>query len=168
VARFPEAETMKRQNLLLWVVPLTALTVFGNQLYRVAVFNLSPWKGGGMGMFSSIASPRNRFIKAYFLVGGVRYPVTLPDSKEGFSFQTEPTERNSEKLKATLSRSPWTFSATGESTQRPILQSISSAALERSGRAVVHPEGIYLELWQFSYEPNTRTVRTFKIWDDAR
>ena len=160
--------SVHRRNLLLLVVPLIALTVFGRQLYHVAMFNLSPWRGGGMGMFSTIAGPQNRFVKAYFLVRGMRYPVAVPDLKEGLSFITEPTETNSEKLKATMSRSLWTLAAIDKSTQRPIIQSISPGALERSGRVALKPEVIHLELWQFSYEPGTRTVRTLKIWDDAR
>jgi predicted DCC family thiol-disulfide oxidoreductase YuxK len=157
-----------RQNLLLLVVPLIALTVFGRQLYHVAMFNLSPWRGGGMGMFSTIAGPQNRFIKAYFLVRGVRYPVAVPDLKEGLSFITEPTEANGERLKATMSQSLWTLAAIDESTQKPIIQSISPGALERSGRVALRPDVIHLELWQFSYEPSTRTVRTLKIWDDSQ
>jgi predicted DCC family thiol-disulfide oxidoreductase YuxK len=157
-----------RQNLLLLVVPLIALTVFGRQLYHVAMFNLSPWRGGGMGMFSTIAGPQNRFIKAYFLVRGVRYPVAVPDLREGLSFITEPTETNGEKLKATMSQSLWTLAAVNESTQKPIIQSISPGALERSGRVALRPVVIHLELWQFSYEPSTRTVRTLKIWDDSQ
>jgi hypothetical protein len=149
-------------------VPLIALTIFSHQLYHVTKFNLSPWKGGGMGMFSSIAAPQNRFIKAYLIFGGVRHPVAVPGSKEGFSFLVEPTERNSEKLKEMLSRSVWSFTALDETPRKPILQSVSPVALERGGRTVIHPERVNLELWQLSYDPGTRTVRTLKIWDDTQ
>ena len=148
---------LRRQNLLLCVVPLVALTIYGHQLFRVSEFSLSRWKGGGMGMFSSISSPRNRIIKAYFLVNGVRRPIAISGSREVVAFKAEPTESNSKKLKGALS-----------GMQRPILQSISPAKLERNGRAAIHPEGIHLELWQFSYERGTATVRTVKIWDDAQ
>jgi hypothetical protein len=158
---------MRRQNLLLCVVPLVALTIYGHQLYRVSVFNLSRWKGGGMGMFSSMSERDNRIIKAYFLVNGVHRPIAISESREVVAFQTDPTERNSKKLKAALSGMFWTTAIDGF-TQRPILKSISAAELVRSGRAAIHPEGIHLELWQFSYEPGTATVRTVKIWDDAQ
>jgi hypothetical protein len=162
---FQKDEIMRRQDLLLCVVPLIALIIYGYQLYRVAVFNLSPWKGGGMGMFSSIAAPANRFIKAYSVVGGVRHPIEIPDLKEETAFRTEPTDRNSKKLKAVLSAIPW-ISGFQDSMQSPILRTISAGALKGSGRAAIHLEGIQLELWQFAYEPDTATVRTRKIWDD--
>jgi hypothetical protein len=159
---------MSRQNILLCVVPVIALTVFIHQLYHVAVFNLSPWKGGGMGMFSSIAAPGNRVIKAYFLVHAVRLPIAIPDSKEATAFRTEPTERNREKLKARVSGMLWTITSVDVSTQTPILRSIPPEAREKSGHAVIHPERIDLELWQFSYERGTGTVQLVKIWDDAQ
>jgi hypothetical protein len=159
---------MSRQNILLCVVPVIALTVFIHQLYHVAEFNLSPWKGGGMGMFSSIAQSKNRVTKAYVLVHAVRLPIAIPDSKEARAFRTEPTERNSEKLKARVSGMHWTINTGDVSTQRPIVQSISPDAREIRGHADIHPERIDLELWQFSYERATRTVRLVKIWDDAQ
>lgn len=159
---------MSRQNILLCVVPVIALTVFVHQLYHVAVFNLSRWKGGGMGMFSTIDAPENRVIKAYFQVHAVRLPIAIPDLKEATAFRTEPTERNGEKLKARVSAMLWAITSVDASTQRPILQSISPEAREKSGYAVIHPERFDLELWQFSYEPATATVQLIKIWDDAQ
>ena len=159
---------MSRENILLCIVPVIALTVFVHQLYHVAAFNLSRWKGGGMGMFSTIAAPGSRVIKAYFQVHGVRLPIAIPDSREATAFRTEPTERNSEKLKARLSEMLWAITSVDASTQRPILQSISPEARDKSGHAIIHPERIDLELWQFSYERPTGTVQLIKIRDDAR
>jgi hypothetical protein len=159
---------MSRKNILLGVVPVIALTVFVHQLYHVAVFNLSRWKGGGMGMFSTIAAPGNRVIKAYFQVDAVRLPIAIPDSKEATAFRTEPTESNSAKLKARLSEMLWAITSVDASTQRPILQSISPEAREKGGHAIIHPDRIDLELWQFSYQRATRTVQLVKIRDDAR
>jgi hypothetical protein len=34
-------------------VPVIALSVFANQLYRQAAYDLSAWKGGGTGMIGS-------------------------------------------------------------------------------------------------------------------
>jgi hypothetical protein len=39
-------------------VPVIALSVFANQLYRQAAHDLSAWKGGGMGMFASADAPK--------------------------------------------------------------------------------------------------------------
>jgi hypothetical protein len=35
-------------------VPVIALTVFANQLYRQSAYDLSAWKGGGMGRFALV------------------------------------------------------------------------------------------------------------------
>lgn len=45
------------------LVPVIALTVFANQLYRQAAYDLSAWKGGGMGMFASADAPAYRFAR---------------------------------------------------------------------------------------------------------
>ena len=95
---------MKRRALryyvLLGLMPLFALGVFGNQLYRVFEYNLSPWKGGGMGMFSSIVTPGSRFLKIYVSVEGDRYPVWLRGQfgRETTALRIEPTPEKKTRL----------------------------------------------------------------------
>jgi hypothetical protein len=45
------------------LVPVIALSVFANQLYRQSAYDLSAWKGGGMGMFASADAPAYRFAR---------------------------------------------------------------------------------------------------------
>lgn len=46
-----------------YVVPGVLLTVGLIQPVLVASFHLSPWKGGGFGMFSTVDQPRLRFVR---------------------------------------------------------------------------------------------------------
>lgn len=54
---------MKRY--LVFVVPFIACVIAINQLYLANFDTLTPWKGGGFGMFSSIRGIGNRRIVAY-------------------------------------------------------------------------------------------------------
>lgn len=51
------------KNRLHLVVPAILVTVFCIQFYLVQNHNLTQWKGGGFGMFSTIDSPSERTLK---------------------------------------------------------------------------------------------------------
>ena len=56
---------------------LTALAL--SQIYLVRTASLSPWAGGGFGMFSTPDAPRSRVVRAYVLTPGVRREIPVPD-----------------------------------------------------------------------------------------
>ena len=79
------------------LVPAVALTVFANQLYRQAAYDLSAWKGGGMGMFASADAPAYRFARVIAQSDG--QPVYLDCFPSGLedlrtSATHEPSQRN--------------------------------------------------------------------------
>lgn len=49
--------------LQFWLVPALLIVVALRQIFLVSTVKLSPWKGGGFGMFSSIDRPSNRVIE---------------------------------------------------------------------------------------------------------
>lgn len=57
---------------------LLLIVIAGLQLFLVAHFNLSPWKGGGFGMFASIDSPGMRVVYAEGIDSvGTKYFIDL-------------------------------------------------------------------------------------------
>ncbi|MBP0001466.1 MAG: hypothetical protein J7641_21165 [Cyanobacteria bacterium SID2] len=52
------------QRLEYWLTPLLLVTIAIVQIYLASTANLSPWKGGGFGMFSTIDAPSMRVLLA--------------------------------------------------------------------------------------------------------
>jgi len=48
-----------------WLVPGLAVAIAAVQLYLTQTADLSPWKGGGFGMFAAIDAPSLRFVSAW-------------------------------------------------------------------------------------------------------
>lgn len=65
-----------------WFIPVIALAIAGRQVYLASNYDLSIWKGGGMGMFAGMDSAFNRYARVFIInPGGERLPVTqLPPS----------------------------------------------------------------------------------------
>lgn len=91
------------------LVPVIALSVFAHQLYRQAAYDLSAWKGGGMGMFASADAPHFRFARAIARTGGqtVHLDCFAPDLDDLLTSAThEPSKQNlSELARAVLAKS---------------------------------------------------------------
>ncbi|HSD47425.1 MAG TPA: hypothetical protein VLB87_12435 [Pyrinomonadaceae bacterium] len=72
--------------------------------------SLSPWKGGGFGMFSTVDSPDARFLRIYLLNGNEETAVLLPDHLKtlGRELQTIPSEALASELARRLAHGTWT------------------------------------------------------------
>lgn len=64
-----------------WLIPAILTTVALQQIRLATTQNLSPWKGGGFGMFSSIDNRKNRYIKLYGIKKGKKDPLMAPYTK---------------------------------------------------------------------------------------
>ncbi len=91
-------------------VPVIALSVFANQLYRQAAHDLSAWKGGGMGMFASADAPAYRFARVIAETGGqsVYLDCFAPDLDDLLTSAThEPSNRNLTNLAQAVLAKTW-------------------------------------------------------------
>lgn len=61
-----------------WLPAALLTLVATNQLRLAATEGLSPWSGGGFGMFSSTDSPGQRHLHAFVQNAGIRREVALP------------------------------------------------------------------------------------------
>ena len=70
----------RRYNVVLRMLPCTLLIlVAGHQLCLVYTQQLTPWLGGGFGMFSTIDDGVNRYLRVTLLGPHGQEPVQVPD-----------------------------------------------------------------------------------------
>jgi hypothetical protein len=61
------------------LLPILILVVVAGNQHRLAhTRDLSPWSGGGFGMFASVDSPNGRHLHAYVQNTGVRKEIVFP------------------------------------------------------------------------------------------
>lgn len=86
---------------LLIVVALT-------QVYLAFSCGLSPWAGGGFGMFSTPDAPRRRHVHAYSVSPGVRREIVVPDYLRDRALRAAalPTDAYMTRLADELARIP--------------------------------------------------------------
>lgn len=91
------------------MAPAILLMVAILQFYLALTGSLSPWKGGGFGMFSTIASPSSRVVRAYLLTEEERIPVLVPERFRRLAkrIRTYPTEVSLNRLGQSLSTGVW-------------------------------------------------------------
>ena len=121
-----------------WLPAVLLTLVAVNQLRLAGTVALSPWSGGGFGMFSTTDSPGNRHLHAFVQNEGIRREVTIPSdyADRVRRATTLPTRRRLGALAADL------------------------ALLESGGR--INWDEIELQVWAVDYEttllPNGRMV----------
>lgn len=103
------SEQTKRGWALVWLSPVLLCAIACLQIYLAMTKSLSPWKGGGFGMFSTVDSPDARFLRIYLINGGEETPVLLPDNLKtmGLKAQTIPSSALLFKLAQRLAKGTW-------------------------------------------------------------
>lgn len=79
-----------------YVPTLVLVLVALNQIRLARTTDLTPWKGGGFGMFSTIDRPRARQVRCHTVGGDKDIPVAIPADLNDLeqSARNLPTERN--------------------------------------------------------------------------
>lgn len=93
-------------NKAISYLPTIVLVIIAiNQLLLANFFNLSPWLGGGYGMFSTTDVGRNRHIHIYANSPGIRKELICPQDLKDIVFRTKsfPTGRNLKRLARRIS-----------------------------------------------------------------
>jgi hypothetical protein len=82
LVQWPKIDRKRRDKILQQFLracpPVLLCAIAFLQIVLAQTHALSPWKGGGFGMFSSVDSPSARFIRAYLIDGEQEYAVLLP------------------------------------------------------------------------------------------
>lgn len=102
-------ETERSRAALALVAPLLLAVVATAQLAVAQSTRLSPWKGGGFGMFSTVDAPDARFIRIYLIDRGERIPVLVPPQAEDVWVRARilPTQERLERIAAIVAGGTW-------------------------------------------------------------
>lgn len=84
---------------------LVAVLHFG----RVYLFDQTPWKGGGFGMFSTVDSRGTRFLRVYLVTMDGELPVEIPSrlNKRASNLRAAPSQEKLTDLAERLARYQW-------------------------------------------------------------
>lgn len=114
-----------------WLPAALLIVVAANQLRLATTESLSPWSGGGFGMFSSTDSPGRRHLHAFVLNDAIKREVAIP-----------PQMAESVRRATTLPSKPRLGSLAAE-----------FALLESHGR--IRWDEVELQVWAVDYEPGS-------------
>jgi hypothetical protein len=108
-ATAPEAAVNRRQRLLAWGAPALLVAVAASQFWLAHARNLSAWKGGGFGMFSTVDSPGGRFLRIYLVTPRGEMPVALPPALAPLALEcrTLPSAGRLGRLAGALAAGRW-------------------------------------------------------------
>ena len=169
---------LKMKTTIARYLPALILTAIAAvQLYNSKVLNLTPWKGGGFGMFSSIQRIEARFLKVHLIDEDEReYPVSVPERfyREAVSIRAMPNEdelahlaqsliapglswyRTREKIPPTRAaailrrRDGKTFSQVASAST--IIRPLSKSEGARTDAEPINAQSIRLELWRYTMD----------------
>lgn len=96
-------------------VPAILAAVAAMQIFLVNTTGLSPWKGGGFGMFSTIDSVTERRVVAHVRLAAGEFTADLsgPLARARDRVQAQPTPQHGEQLILEILRHDWEASGDG-------------------------------------------------------
>lgn len=98
-------------NKIHWIPPLILIFVFIHQFYLVQTHNLTQWKGGGFGMFSTVDKQTERVLRIYLVKNGNLIPAVFPFSVNTTEAKLKtkilPAESNIRILHSKVSLNNW-------------------------------------------------------------
>jgi hypothetical protein len=111
------------------IAPAILVAIACLQLYLAHVHHLTPWKGGGFGMFSTVDSRGARFLRLYLTTAEGDVPVEVPPSMQPLAreLRSIPTRDHLLRFAQQLAGATWvpydyaTFEATLHSSDQPAL-----------------------------------------------
>ena len=126
-------------------LPVTLLIlVFFIQQYHIEFHQLSPWRGGGFGMYTTF-HPQNNFLKiTFFLPNQQKYTFTSYPGEwgeEGFRTKIFPHPRNYKELARKIKQLRWAYASF---EKKEIITASASANVPKS--LLLQPDSIKISL----------------------
>src|SRR5262245_4992782 len=155
-----------------WCAPGLLCAIAVLQITLVHTTRLTPWKGGGFGMFSTVDSLGARFVKIYVQTsdGAVATSVGALHTKLLRRLVAAPTEREARLLANDLVRGEWVDVESGKEAQKA-----GSVDLPRIVRLVTPDEprqpksphvecaAVRVEVWKYRFAPDVNELHAEKI-----
>jgi hypothetical protein len=147
-----------------YLPPALLVAVALSHVILARTSDLSPWKGGGFGMFATIDSPTRRFLAGHVIVDGRVVPIMLPgDDPAGDALTralTLPSQARLDALTDTLAKREWYLNPT------------TNAATPRRGRSGtdrrIYPRGLRLEVHRILFNRDTLEVERLLLAESTR
>ena len=114
-----------------WLPSVLLIVVAANQLRLASIESLSPWSGGGFGMFCCTDSPNNRHLHAFVQNEGIRREIAIPIDM-----------RQSVRRATTL-------------PTRPRLEMLAMELADIESRGFIRWKEIDLQVWSVVYDPDS-------------
>ena len=168
----------KIERGLIYVIPVIAIAILGNQLLRQYFYDLSTWKGGGMGMFAAWDRPsRARFIHVFAIDHSGE---TLPIGENGrgiydlkYRVTTEPSDKNLAALLQRVSSLHWRYSddlqplyTQNEKGDKVLSREVKKLSLQ--GAAPADLLAIRIEYGEIRYDRSAHTLKPVVIKERQR
>lgn len=142
-----------RQLVPWFLAPALLLGVAGWHSYQVAANNLTPWEGGGFGMFSTVDKRQARFVRCKLITSTGEVRARLPGHLDTYVEQMRalPTQARADELAGYLARAAWAppsdsgGSSGGDSLYRYLAPGDTSSA------APVPVAAVRVEVWRYRF-----------------
>lgn len=179
-------------SLLILAPTILLCVIAARQFWLATTGTLSPWKGGGFGMFATNDSPGNRFVRMTGLTSeGERVRVSVGSARLGLRpdlmgrLRSYPSEHDLRSLADALAGATFVERTAGQLAKREaFFQANPDLAAHFPGlpdrpqrelevldrRRIGHYDAvgerlqtIELELWRYTFDPDDLTLRTHRI-----
>lgn len=125
---------------------------------------LTPWKGGGFGMFSTVDADTRRVVQVYLTVDGREVPVAVPDEfdVQAASLRPMPTERRTERFARRLLEQRWVELREHRPESLEEIEDLAEPAVDahwvlegplHDAQAVRTPQAVRVEVWRPKFTP---------------
>jgi hypothetical protein len=140
--------------LIRYTAAAVLLIVAVTQFYLVKTLHISPWKGGGFGMFSTVGSQSSYFIRVFYNSSpGEKISISIPEkfiSEEQAIFYF-PVKNNFLKLKDDLLKEKWFIN----NDKNKIMMNDMIDSCCNNQYSTVKIINIRIELWQYKFDINS-------------
>lgn len=154
-----------RQKWLPALAPAVLTAVALAQITLTQVEELTPWKGGGFGMFSTIDSPSARVLRLELHTESGVVPVEIPPSAKRAAEEARamPTQARLEALALELSRLRWMSAPGGDDGERRLIGLPDELALpETHPLEPVSVDAVEVGLWRVGLDAERLHLHTWR------
>lgn len=135
------------------------------QIVRAHTSELTPWKGGGFGMFSTVDQPATRYVKCFIVQDGHSHALRIPDSfgNKIKRIKADPSQERLEKMTDELLQlRPDQLLANINLISQQDLQLESSSGNEIGKRE------LQVEIWKYGFDAEKNQISARKLFVTSR
>lgn len=166
-----------RDRILAWIVPVILILVAVNQIHWAHTRDLTPWKGGGFGMFASVDLLTYRPLQGEFVTDAGLIPIDIHDfgdaSRRSSKLYTNtrglPDDRRLTQFAELMLGAQWTVTD-GVAEFAAWLDDPEDGprVVDTDGGGALEVQRLDLEIWRVTYERGDgfivpELVRTFEL-----